>query len=350
MFNLPQSRVPHVSPLRHGFLLSVILPTLLTASLAQAPVVRKPPQAPTGNEIPIDEPKSQRPINRPDDVETLRVQTRLVNLPLNVVDATGAPVGGLEKDQFELREDGKLQKIAIFERESATPLSIVLCIDSSESLISYHRLERDAGKKFVKALVRAQDEIALLDFAYTVREVVPFTNEAKKIDEGLGQLQNGDETALYEAIFLASERLKDTNPASGRRRVIVLISDGDNTKKGTRYDQALEQAQRVGAMVYSLIVVPIWADAGRNTGGEHALIQLSQDTGGKYFYVQDKKDLVDALQHVSDDLRTQYLLGYYAPRRGADSSFRSIKLTLSDPGLAAKFNLRYRNGYYADAR
>jgi len=330
--------------------LSVFVCLLLPGSLvAQAPVVRKPPQAPTGNEVPV-EPPSQRPVDTGRDIETLVVQTRLVNIPLNVVDATGAPVGGLEKDQFEVREDGKLQKIAIFERESATPLSIVMAIDSSESLISYHRLERDAGKKFVKALLRPQDELALLDFAYTVREVVPFTNDAKKIDEGLGQLQNGDETALYEAIFLASDRLKDTNPAGGRRRVIVLISDGDNTKKGTIYTQALEQAQRVGAMVYSLIVVPIAADAGRNTGGEHALIQLSVDTGGKYFYVQDKRDLVEAFQHVSDDLRTQYLIGYYAPQRGADTSFRSIKLTLTDPSLAAKFNLRYRNGYYADAR
>jgi Ca-activated chloride channel family protein len=331
--------------------LPVFVCLVVTGSLAaQAPVVRKPAQAPTGNEIPVEEPPSQRPANAGGEVETLRVQTRLVNIPLNVVDATGAPVGGLEKDQFEVREDGKVQKIAIFERESATPLSIVMAIDSSESLIGYHRLEREAGRKFVKALLRPQDEIALLDFAYTVREVVPFTNDAKKIDEGLGQMQNGDETALYEAIYLASDRLKDTNPAGGRRRVIVLISDGDNTKKGTIYTQALEQAQRVGAMVYALIVVPIAADAGRNTGGEHALIQLSEDTGGKYFYVQDKRDLVEALQHVSDDLRTQYLIGYYAPRRGSDTSFRSIKLNLVDPALAAKFNLRYRNGYYADAR
>jgi len=328
-------------------LVFLLLPVV---SRAQAPIVRKPPQAPTGNEIPVDDTPAQKPVNAGGDIETLRVQTRLVNIPLNVVDASGAPVGGLEKDQFEVREDGKIQKIAIFERESATPLSIVMAIDSSESLVNYHRLEREAGKKFVKALLRPQDELALLDFAYTVREVVPFTNDAKKIDAGLGQLQNGDETALYEAIFLASDRLKDTNPAGGRRRVIVLISDGDNTKKGTRYDQALEQAQRVGAMVYSLIVVPISADAGRNTGGEHALIQLSEDTGGKYFYVQDKRDLVDALQHVSDDLRTQYLIGYYAPRRGADTSFRTIKVNLNEPSLAAKFNLRYRNGYYADAR
>ena len=318
--------------------------------MAQAPVVRKPPQAPQGNEIPLNEPASQAPVSTGGDVETLRVQTRLVNVALNVVDATGAPVGGLEKDQFDIHEDGKPQKLAIFERESSTPLSIVLAIDSSESLTGFHKLEREAGKKFVKALVRSQDELDLMEFADSVREIVPFTNDAKRIDAGLGDLQNGDDTALYEAIYLAADRLKDTSAANGRRRVIVLISDGGNTKKGMVYGRALEEAERAGALVYSIIVVPVSADAGRNTGGEHALIQMSQDTGGKYFYVQDPQDLTAAFQHVSEDLRTQYLLGYYAPKRGEDTSFRTIRVTLNDPALQAKYKLRYRSGYYADAR
>jgi Ca-activated chloride channel homolog len=120
--------------------------------------------------------------------------------------------------------------------------------------------------------------------------------------------------------------------------------------KGSRYGQALEAAQRAGAMVYSLIIVPVAADAGRNTGGEHALIQMAEDTGGKYYYVQDPADLEPALAHVSDDLRTQYVLGYYAPHGGGDSSFRKIKVRMKDPDLQSKFSVRHRNGYYADAR
>ena len=104
----------------------------------------------------------------------------------------------------------------------------------------------------------------------------------------------------------------ETRQDAGRRRVLVLITDGVDTKD-TRYEQALEQAQRAGAMIYSLIIVPVEADAGRNTGGEHALIQMSEDTGGKYYYVEDPKDLEPAFARVSDDLRTQYVLGYYAP-------------------------------------
>jgi Ca-activated chloride channel family protein len=132
--------------------------------------------------------------------------------------------------------------------------------------------------------------------------------------------------------------------------VVVLITDGGDTVKGQRYTQALEQAQRAGAMIYALIIVPIYADAGRNTAGEHALIQMANDTGGKYYYVVDPKDLEPAFRHVSDDLRTQYLLGYYAPKRGTDDSYRTIKVRMTDAQLRGSYELRYRSGYYSDAR
>ncbi len=288
------------------------------------------------------------PSNQP--IQTLHVETRLVNVALNVVDDKGAPVGGLQRDDFEIREDGKPQKIAIFERESTSPLSIVLAIDASESVLRNEGLEKSAAKHFVNALLRNQDEIDLMDFSDTVREIVPFTNQPKRIETGLNEIQHGDATALYDAVYLAGQRLQSTSPANGRRRVIVLITDGTDTVKGSHYDQAIEQAQRAGAMVYSIIIVPVYADAGRNTGGEHALIQMAEDTGGKYYYVEDPKDLEPAFRHVSDDLRTQYLLGYYAPQRGRDNSFRTIQIRMKDPALQQKFDLRYRTGYYADTQ
>ena len=284
------------------------------------------------------------------DAGTIRVETRLVNVALNMVDAHGAPVGGFERQDFQIYEDGKPQTIAVFDREATSPLSIVLAIDASETVVTSERLEREAAKHFVSAILRPQDEIDLMDFADTVREVVPFTNQAKRIEEGLGNLQHGDETALYNAVFLASQRLAATSEAAGRRRVLVVISDGGDSVAGKRYEEAVEEAQRAGAIVYSIIVVPIAADAGRNTGGEHTLIQMSEDTGGKYYYVTDPKDLEPAFQHISDDLRTQYLLGYYAPLQGGESTFRRIKVTMTDAVADAKYNLRYRTGYYADAK
>lgn len=306
---------------------------LALALLAQAPIERRP--APQDGEVP-----------------TIRVESRLVNVPVNVADATGAPVGGLGRDDFRIVEDGRPQKIAFFERESSTPLSIVLAIDASESVLRNEGLEKKAAKQFVKTLIRSQDEIDLMDFSDTVREIVSFTNDPKRIDSGLNQLERGDETALYDAIYLASQRLGQTRNDAGRRRVLVLITDGTDTKKNSRYTLAIDEAQRAGVMVYSLIIVPVMADAGRNTGGEHALIQMAMDTGGKYYYVGDPSDLPAALAHVSDDLRTQYVLGYYAPTQSSPDApaLRHIRVELTDAGRAAKNNLRYRTAYFSDAR
>jgi Ca-activated chloride channel family protein len=290
-----------------------------------APIVRQTPQVPD-----------------------IVVESRLVPVTLNVVDDKGAPVPGLTIDDFELREDGKRQEIKVFDRESTTPLSIVLSIDASESVFSDERLERDAAKKFVKSILRTQDEVDLMDFADNVREIVPFTNDVGRIDSGLGRIERGQATAMYDAIYLAGQSLNATRSDGGRRKVLVMITDGDDTTRRGSYTSSLEQVQRAGAMVYALIIVPIHADAGRNTGGEHALIQMAADTGGKYYYVEDNQDLAPAFQHVSDDLRTQYTLGYYAPQHGGDrSGFRHIEIQLKDPALRAKYTLRYRNGYYS---
>jgi Ca-activated chloride channel family protein len=304
--------------------LSALAP-LLIAAQQQAPIERQLPQAPP-----------------------IRVESRLVPVAVNVVDPSGAPVGGLTIDDFEVFEDNKPQKISVFDRESTTPLQIVLAIDASGSVFTDERLEKDAAKSFVKTLIRQQDRVDLMDFADNVDELVGFTNDVHRIESGLGQIQRGDATALYDAIYLASQRLAQT-PLLGARKVIVLITDGENTTRHGSYDSALEQAERAGAMVYSLIIVPIQADAGRNTGGEHALIQMTQDTGGKYYYVSDKHDLAPAFQHVSDDLRTQYTIGYYAPQRGVDfSGLRRIRLQLKEPALRAKYTLRYRTAYYGN--
>jgi Ca-activated chloride channel family protein len=331
----------------------LVLVLCVPSGWAQAPIERRPPPPPTGAQAPKDEdnvqdvPDGKAP---PGGFPTIKVETRLVNVALNVMDAQGSPVGGLGREDFAIFEDGKPQKIAVFEKEATTPLSIVLAVDASESVLTSERLEKEAAKHFVNALLREQDELDLMEFSDVVRELVPFTNQKKRIEVGLNGIQRGEATALYDAVYLASQRLSETSAADGRRRVVVLITDGGDTVKGADYTRALEQAQRAGAMVYSIIIVPIYADAGRNTAGEHALIQMAQDTGGKYYYVVDPKDLEPAFRHVSDDLRTQYLLGYYAPRRGKDDSYRTIRVRLTNEALQGKYDLRYRAGYYADAR
>ena len=284
------------------------------------------------------------------DVPVLRVETRLVNVPVNATDAMDVPIPDLKQSDFQILEEGKPQKIAIFERQATTPLSIVMAIDTSESVMTQFQTERDAAKRFVKQMLREQDEMDLISFSDSVDEIVPFTNDAGRMNAGIGSLRKGDATSLYNAIYLASQRLTEAKRDATRRRILVIVTDGGNTTKGMRYQQAVEAAERAGAAIYPIIMVPIEADAGRNTGGEHALIQMAQDTGGKYFYVLDKHDLDKAFAHLSDDLRTQYLLGYYAPPRHRDDGFRTINVRLTDAARAATARLRYKSGYFADGR
>lgn len=279
----------------------------------------------------------------------LHVNVKLVNVFTNVTDATGAIVGGLTKDDFALAEDGRPQKIAVFERQSELPLSLVLAIDTSGSVHKDLPLEQDAAKRFVHALLRGQDQISLLEFSTDVRQLVPFTNQANRIDRGLSNLHPGPATALYDAIYLASDNLaKHTVAGKPGRKVLVLVTDGGDTANTVTYAQALEQALRGEVMVYSIIDVPIEASAGRDTGGEHALITLAEQTGGKYFYA-DAGGLDKAFAQVSEDLRTQYLLGYYPAKQPPGVNFHRIRVTVPRAAENA-FDIRYRTGYYADSQ
>jgi Ca-activated chloride channel family protein len=263
-----------------------------------------------------------------------------VNVFVNVTDDKGAPVPGLTRDEFVLSEDEHPQKIAVFERQSELPLEIVLAIDTSGSVHKDLSLEQEAARHFVHSLLRPVDHLDLMEFADNVREVVFFTNNPGRVDRGLNDMGRGAATALYSGVYLASQIL---TPRSGRK-VLVIISDGGNTVKGTTYDMALEQALRGEVMVYPIIDVPISASAGRDLAGEHALITLAQETGGKYYYA-DASSLDRTFAQLSEDLRTQYLLGYY-PSNRTGSGFRSISVKLRSPAGGPGYVIRNRPGYY----
>jgi len=274
---------------------------------------------------------------------TLHVDVHLVNVFVNVTDANGAIVGGLNRDDFALTEDGRPQQIAVFERQSAVPLNITLAIDTSGSVRKDMTPEATAAHRFARALLRPQDQMSVLQFATNVTELVPFTNKINQIDHGLGRLRGDWATALYDAVWLGSQGLGKKQG----RKVLILVSDGDDTAKSTTYDQAVEQALRNEVMIYSLIDVPIAADAGRDVGGEHAMIALSEQTGGKYFYIGEG-GLDKAFSQVSDDLRTQYLLGYYPRKQEPGISFHRIEVTVPRAADGA-FQISHRTGYYSDS-
>jgi Ca-activated chloride channel family protein len=273
---------------------------------------------------------------------TLKVDVKLVNVFVTVTDARGAPVASLQKENFALKEDGQEQKIAIFSRESALPLSIILAVDTSLSTRKDLPLELVSARKFAHTIVRPGDGLAVYKFSEEVRELVPFTSDLKKIDAGIERVHNGSATALYDAVYLGSQALSRRQG----RKVMVVITDGGDTVSQVDYKEALRAAQEAEAIIYSIIIVPIEADAGRDTGGEHALIQISADTGGKYYYATSAAQLDAAFQKISDELRTQYLLAYYPSQRYSDSEFRQLKVELTKAPAGGPYQSHYRAGYY----
>jgi Ca-activated chloride channel family protein len=277
---------------------------------------------------------------------TLHVDVKLVNVFVNVTDSNGAIVPGLTRQDFALAEDGRPQQIAVFERQSELPLNLTLAIDTSGSVKKDMAAESDAARRFAHAILRPNDHMSLLEFATEVRELTPFTGKVSQIDRGLGQLRGDWSTALYDAICQASDRL-GKNPDHSPRRVLVLVSDGDDTASKATYSQALESALRNEVMIYTIIDVPIEASAGRDLGGEHALITLAEETGGKSFYAGDG-GLDKAFAQVSGDLRTQYLLGYYPKNQTRGSAFHKVQVTIPRATPNA-FNIRHKSGYYMDS-
>jgi Ca-activated chloride channel homolog len=311
-----------------GLATSVVLSAAETLRAQQAST--PPPPHPSGNAQSHPEPD-------------VKVEVKLVNVFVTVTDSHGAPVGGLRKDNFMVEEDGLPQKISVFNKESALPLSIALAIDTSLSTRHDLPLEQQSAKGFVRTILRPVDAFSVFSVSETVRESTPgFTPDLKRIDEAIDHIRYGSATALYDAVYLASRAL---DPRHGRK-VIVLITDGEDTISKVDFHEAERAAEEAEALVYSIIIVPIENSAGREIGGEHALIQLSDDTGGKYYYATSTSQLDEAFQKISDELRTQYLLAYYPSQRTSFSEFRRIQVKVTGVAEASTYKVRHRAGYY----
>jgi Ca-activated chloride channel family protein len=309
-----------------------------------------PPAAPvTQQRREVPRPPDRSTQNQEDQQDepaaTFKVNVKLVNVFATVTDQNGAPIGGLTKDDFKIYEDGVQQNIAMFARESALPLSIIIGIDASLSTRKDLPLEIESARRFSRAILRPIDALSVMQFSEIVKEVVPFTSNLQRIDRGIGNIKTGAATALYDAIFLGAEALQNRQG----RKVMVLITDGGDTMSQTSYQEAVRAAQISETILYAIIMVPIEASAGRDLGGEHALIQITKDTGGKYYYATSTSQLDQAFRQISEELRTQYLIAYYPPKKSF-SDFRRIKIEV-DPAAAqlppgTEVHVSNRTGYY----
>lgn len=280
-----------------------------------------------------------------DDV-TFKVDVSLVNLLVTVVGPDGQPVADLSKEDFQVVDGGSEREIAVFERRTDRPLSIALMVDTSLSTAKELDFERAAAKRFVANVLdepRGRDRVAVFGFSDAVAMHTGFVRSVRQLERGLGRLRAEGGTSLYDAVSLASGELRRRNG----RRVMVVIADGGDTTSYGEFEEAMRAAHEVDAVIYSIIVVPVQNDAGRNVGGENALKTLSANTGGSTFIQYGTDNLDRAFDGILRNLRTQYFLGYYPPPPSSRrETFRDLEVRTS----RSDTTVLSRNGYYLPTR
>lgn len=273
-----------------------------------------------------------------------RVDVQLVRLLATVKDVHGQPIGGLEKKDLEVYDNGVRQEIALFERHTAQPLSVAILLDISGSTAGEMKYQTDAVARFAKALFgegNPEDTAALYTFNWEIARPVNYTRSVGNFSEAMRRLKAEAGTSLYDAILLASEDIADRDG----RHVLVVVTDGGDTVSATNFSRAMRAVHQADAVLYPILTVPIRSDAGRNVGGENALTTMAISTGGKLF-APGVNGLDQAFADILRDLRTQYLIGYY-PKNvpPAKDSFHKITVKALRPEL----RVVTRTGYYGDA-
>jgi len=279
------------------------------------------------------------------DQPVIRVDVRLVRLLATVKNHMGELVGGLDKQDFRIYDNGVEQSVALFERHTEQPLSVALLVDTSASTAKELKYELESVKRFLRAVVREGnplDEVKLFTFNYEVVERTGFTRRMEVVEKALANVRAEAGTSLYDAIYFGSKALEGREG----RHVLVVVTDGGDTTSAYKFQQALEAAHMADAPVYSILVMPITNEAGRNIGGENALFTLGMHTGGRVFTPSVGPQLDSAFDEILRDLRTQYLLGFY-PRDvpKTKNRFHKIDVKLNRPDL----RVETRSGYYGEA-
>ncbi len=273
---------------------------------------------------------------------TFTANVQLVRLLVNVKNASGELVGSLEREQFNVFDCNVAQKIEVFERYTTKPLSVAVLVDTSGSTAKDWQLEVRSLGKFLKALFgegNERDTAAVYTFNYDVM-AGNFGRDARRMENSLRSIKPEGGTSLFDAIHYAGQDLQHRDG----RRVIVLLSDGGNTTSSRSFKDALEAAQRADAVMYPVVVVPIENDAGRNTGGEHALQTLARSTGGRWLPAT-LAELDTAFAEILRDLRAQYMIAYYPRSLPAQPpAFHPVRVELQRKDLQAQT----RAGYYGE--
>ncbi len=305
--------------------------------------------------------QAQQGTNLPDDrTPTIKVDVSLVNLLFSVRDGKGRLIATLNQNDFEVREDGKPQQILYFSRETTLPLTLGLLVDSSVSQGRLIGKEQQAASAFLAQVIGPRDAAFLISFDVSVDLLQDVTGGVKLLQHALGAIRTQGSTAsvgptsgpfppmqtggthLYDAVFLASDEVLKREAG---RKAIILITDGQDQGSRLSRDEAIEAAQRTDVIVYGILFVDreFYGYGGGGYAGDSTLKKMAEETGGRMFRAVDDRELDTAFEQISEELRSQYSIGYSPSNAARDGSYRRIDLRVHGGGL----RVQARKGYYA---
>jgi len=292
------------------------------------------------------EPAGQAPV--------IKSQVSLVNLFATVRDKNKKIMANLKQEDFRISEDNQDQKIAFFSKEVALPITLAMLLDTSGSEQEMLGAIQEAGSGFIGRVIRKGDEALIMSFDSNVDLMSDWTDERSQLERAIrktrinvpdqGSMAGNPGpigsrqitgTALYDAIYLAcSEKLS----SEAGRKAIVIVTDAQDEGSKVKLEEAIEAAQRTDTVIHILLVVD--PRYGGNPGVAH---KLAEETGGRMISVRSEKKLVEAFDEISEELRSQYTLGYYPTNSARDGKFRKIKVDTAGHDL----KVLARKGYYA---
>ncbi|MEP7342428.1 MAG: VWA domain-containing protein [Acidobacteriota bacterium] len=288
-----------------------------------------------------------------DDEDTIRINSDLVTVVTTISKKSPTDSLNLKREDFEVLEDGVPQEIANFARDAEQPLNLVMLFDCSLSVTQKFGFEKRAASKFFERVIRPQDRAAIFSVSTDVIVAQEFTNRIPLLTQATKQLKAEGATSLYDGVYLASEYLKNTKG----RRVIVIVSDGGDTTSQKGLLAALGQAQQADVLVYSVYTGNFGGSQNlRDLAGERALETFANETGAELYRPkatpgtqgdatdeQSLKEFDLAFASLAEQLRTQFVLGFFSSNEARDGTYRKLVVKVKKPGYKA----RARAGYYA---
>lgn len=320
----------------------------------------QPPAAPGAAQTPPASPGTSQksPVPLPSAEPPIRVTTGLVHLVVTVMDKHHRFVTDLDRGDFKIYENGVPQEIRFFGRETNLPLRIAVLLDTSNSIRERLQFEKNAAENFLQDVIRrGKDEAFLMTFDNEPEIIQDYTDQLYLLTSAIDAQRAGGGTALNDAIYMAAEKLEKAPLMRGQtpdlRRVIVVISDGDDDLSDHAFSDAVEQAIRSEAVIYTVGTDTNWLaidnpnkpDKYNMDPGDKVLRSLAEQTGGRAFFPYSVDDLAVSFENIGTELRSQYFIAYSPVNPPVAGQYREIKVRTDRKGLI----VRTRRGYYAAA-